>query len=185
MARASGFSALTICSRTRRLIVYNPRRPPARRANSVVHEVSHVVLEHPTAPALGDGGKPAHMIELRCKVTKAEDGYHYSYRFKNTSPSRTAMFSWDVIDKALTGGMSIGTMWELKPGEEKAVTMVDPRPPLKARGDARSWRVPASTKSWTEEYLKDAIVIPPGDFWNAMTMTATGPLPDYSIKKAK
>jgi Zn-dependent peptidase ImmA (M78 family) len=56
MARTSGFSALTICHGTRRLIVYNPRHPPTRQANSVVHEVSHVVLEHPPAPALGDGG---------------------------------------------------------------------------------------------------------------------------------
>src|SRR5438105_10547812 len=56
MSRTSGFSALTICEGTRRLIVYNPRHPPTRRANSVVHEVGHIVLEHPPAPALGDGG---------------------------------------------------------------------------------------------------------------------------------
>lgn len=56
MGRTSGFSALTIREGTRRLIVYNPRHPPTRRANSVVHEVSHVVLEHPPAPALGEGG---------------------------------------------------------------------------------------------------------------------------------
>lgn len=56
MGRNSGFSAATVCHGTRRLIVYNPRHPPTRRANSVVHEVSHVVLEHPPAPALGDCG---------------------------------------------------------------------------------------------------------------------------------
>jgi IrrE N-terminal-like domain len=56
MGRKSGFSALTICDGTRRLIVYNPRHPPTRQANSVVHEVSHVILEHPTFPALGEGG---------------------------------------------------------------------------------------------------------------------------------
>ncbi|HXG08678.1 MAG TPA: ImmA/IrrE family metallo-endopeptidase [Gemmataceae bacterium] len=56
MGRTSGFSALTICDGTRRLIVYNPRHPPTRRANSVAHEVSHVLLEHPPAPALGEGG---------------------------------------------------------------------------------------------------------------------------------
>lgn len=56
MARRSGFSALTICEGTRRLIVYNPRHPPTRQANSVVHEVSHVLLEHPPKPALGVGG---------------------------------------------------------------------------------------------------------------------------------
>lgn len=56
MSRTSGFSALTICEGTRRLIVYNPRHASTRRANSVAHEVSHVVLEHPPAPALGEGG---------------------------------------------------------------------------------------------------------------------------------
>jgi hypothetical protein len=55
-AAKSGFSALTVCCGTRKLIVYNPRHPPTRRANSVVHEVCHIILEHPLAPALGDGG---------------------------------------------------------------------------------------------------------------------------------
>jgi hypothetical protein len=54
--RSSLFSALTICDGTRRLIVYNPRHPPTRQANSLVHEIGHIVLEHPPAPALGDGG---------------------------------------------------------------------------------------------------------------------------------
>ena len=53
MGRTSGFSALTIREGTRRLIVYNPRHPPTRRANSVVHEVSHVVLEHPPGSRAG------------------------------------------------------------------------------------------------------------------------------------
>jgi Zn-dependent peptidase ImmA (M78 family) len=56
MRRGSGFSALTVCEGTRRLIVYNPQHPSTRRANSVVHEVGHIVLEHPPAPALGNGG---------------------------------------------------------------------------------------------------------------------------------
>ena len=55
-ASRSTFSALTVCHGTRRLIVYNPRHPTTRRANSVAHEVSHIVLEHPAAPPLGDGG---------------------------------------------------------------------------------------------------------------------------------
>src|SRR5262249_30577595 len=56
MGRTSGFSALTICEGTRRLIVFNPRHPTTRRANSLAHELSHVLLEHPPAPALGEGG---------------------------------------------------------------------------------------------------------------------------------
>ncbi len=50
------FSALTVCAGTRRLIVYNPRHPSGRRANSLAHELSHVILEHPPVPPLGRGG---------------------------------------------------------------------------------------------------------------------------------
>lgn len=52
----AGFSALTVCRGTRRLIVYNPSHPRGRRANSLAHELSHVILEHAPAAALGDGG---------------------------------------------------------------------------------------------------------------------------------
>lgn len=52
----AGFSALTVCAGTKRLIVYNPAHPPGRRANSLAHELSHIILEHPLAPALGPGG---------------------------------------------------------------------------------------------------------------------------------
>ena len=52
----SGFSATTVCAGTGRLIVYNPREPPGRRANSLAHELSHVLLEHEPTPALGAGG---------------------------------------------------------------------------------------------------------------------------------
>lgn len=49
----SGFSALTVCAGSARLIVYNQRQPPGRRANSLAHELAHVILEHPPAPVLG------------------------------------------------------------------------------------------------------------------------------------
>lgn len=50
------FSAATMCVRTQRLIVYNPRHPSGRRANSLAHELSHVILEHTPTPVLGPGG---------------------------------------------------------------------------------------------------------------------------------
>jgi hypothetical protein len=55
-APSSGFSALTVSAGTRRLIVFNPRHPPGRRTNSLAHEISHIILEHPFTPALGIGG---------------------------------------------------------------------------------------------------------------------------------
>lgn len=56
MRSQANFSALTVLDGTRRLIVYNPRHRPGRRASSLAHELAHVLLEHPPAPALGDGG---------------------------------------------------------------------------------------------------------------------------------
>jgi hypothetical protein len=50
------FSALTLCVGDRRLIVYNPAHARGRRANSLAHELSHVVLEHPSSPPLDIGG---------------------------------------------------------------------------------------------------------------------------------
>jgi hypothetical protein len=56
LASDAGFSALTVCAGTRRLIVHNPHHPPGRRANSLAHELSHIILEHPPVPPLGSGG---------------------------------------------------------------------------------------------------------------------------------
>lgn len=50
------FSALTVCTKTARLIVYNPNHPPGRRANSLAHELSHILLEHDPVPALDESG---------------------------------------------------------------------------------------------------------------------------------
>src|ERR1035441_1397872 len=56
IAKTSSFSAATVCAGTKRIIVYNPTHPAGRRANSLAHELSHIFLEHPIAPALGLGG---------------------------------------------------------------------------------------------------------------------------------
>ena len=50
------FSALTVCAGTARLIVYNPNHPPSRKANSLAHELSHILLEHTPALALDESG---------------------------------------------------------------------------------------------------------------------------------
>jgi Zn-dependent peptidase ImmA (M78 family) len=52
----AGFSATTVVLGTRRLIVYNPSQPPGRSASSLSHELSHLILEHEAAPAIGIGG---------------------------------------------------------------------------------------------------------------------------------
>jgi Zn-dependent peptidase ImmA (M78 family) len=55
-ASTAKFSAMTVASGTKRLIVYNPTHPAGRRANSLAHELSHIILEHPMSHALGVGG---------------------------------------------------------------------------------------------------------------------------------
>jgi|SRR5271165_2540254 len=56
LSPSAKFSAMTVAAGTRRLIIYNPLHPAGRRANSLAHELSHILLEHPMSPALGDGG---------------------------------------------------------------------------------------------------------------------------------
>jgi hypothetical protein len=56
MSAETGFSAATVVVGPRRLIVYNPRHEPGRRASSLAHELAHVILEHEAAPAIGVGG---------------------------------------------------------------------------------------------------------------------------------
>lgn len=50
------FSAGTVLAGTSRLIVFNPGHAGGRRANSVTHELSHLLLEHEAGPAIGPGG---------------------------------------------------------------------------------------------------------------------------------
>lgn len=50
------FSALTICTGTHRLIVYNPWHSSNRQSSSLAHELSHIIHDHPAGPAIGPGG---------------------------------------------------------------------------------------------------------------------------------
>lgn len=48
------FSALTVCRGSRRAIFFNHIHSSRRQANSISHEISHIVLEHDPGPALTD-----------------------------------------------------------------------------------------------------------------------------------
>lgn len=50
------FSAVTVCYGDQRFIVYNSGHSPARTANDVTHELSHIICRHPPGPPLGVGG---------------------------------------------------------------------------------------------------------------------------------
>jgi Zn-dependent peptidase ImmA (M78 family) len=51
-----GFSAMTVYRGTKCKIFYNPLHAETRTANSVAHEISHVVLEHAPGPVLTPKG---------------------------------------------------------------------------------------------------------------------------------
>ena len=55
MVSEMGFSAMTVYRGTRCKIFYNPTHAKTRTANSVAHEISHVVLEHEPGPVLREG----------------------------------------------------------------------------------------------------------------------------------
>jgi hypothetical protein len=50
------FSAGTVFVGSSRLIIVNPVHPPGRSANSLAHELAHLLLEHTPGPAIGPGG---------------------------------------------------------------------------------------------------------------------------------
>jgi IrrE N-terminal-like domain len=50
------FSAATVFRGTRRLVIANSAHPPGRQANSLAHELAHVLLEHEPGPALDELG---------------------------------------------------------------------------------------------------------------------------------
>jgi Zn-dependent peptidase ImmA (M78 family) len=50
------FSAATVFAGLSRLIVFNPAHSDRRLANSLTHELSHLLLEHTPSAALGPGG---------------------------------------------------------------------------------------------------------------------------------
>src|SRR6266516_3057900 len=50
------FSAGTVLAGTGRLIIFNPVHADGRLANSVTHELAHLLLEHTPGPAIGPGG---------------------------------------------------------------------------------------------------------------------------------
>ena len=50
------FSAGTVLVGTTSLIIFNPVHSDGRLANSVAHELAHLLLEHAPGPAIGPGG---------------------------------------------------------------------------------------------------------------------------------
>jgi hypothetical protein len=50
------FSAGTVLVGTHRLIIFNPAHSDGRQANSLAHELAHLLLEHTPGPAIGPGG---------------------------------------------------------------------------------------------------------------------------------
>jgi len=50
------FSAGTVMVDTNRLIIFNPAHSSGRLANSLTHEIAHLLLEHNAGPGIGPGG---------------------------------------------------------------------------------------------------------------------------------
>ena len=53
---SSCFSAGTVLTGTGRLIIFNPVHGNGRLANSIAHELAHLLLEHAPGPDIGPGG---------------------------------------------------------------------------------------------------------------------------------
>lgn len=55
-ASESRFLAVTVCFGDLRFIVYNSSHSSARTANTLTHELSHIICKHPPGSPLGIGG---------------------------------------------------------------------------------------------------------------------------------
>lgn len=56
-AGKSEFSAITVCVGLQRVIVYNDGHSLGRCAANIMHELSHLLLMHPSHPLCGENGK--------------------------------------------------------------------------------------------------------------------------------
>lgn len=53
---SAAFSAVTVFSGSRRIIVHNDGHSPGRQSSNLAHELSHGLLQHPATPALDNRG---------------------------------------------------------------------------------------------------------------------------------
>jgi hypothetical protein len=132
----------------------------------------------------GFGGSDEY-IELRCKVTKEGEYYHYSYKVKNASKKKKIMFSWQVTDIVAGGYIDkIPHWWNLKPQQEIEVKLKTKEPPVwywgglakmmgKSRGD---------DPAWGEMFSGHGATMPPGTMYHVNSCGQPGPLPLSFLK---
>lgn len=104
------FSAMTILRGTARLIVVNPQHPNGRRANSICHELSHVLLEHDPYAALSSGGSRVWSDECESEA----DWLAGALLVPRSAALETALLGIKEADAATHFGVSIDLMrWRL------------------------------------------------------------------------
>jgi Zn-dependent peptidase ImmA (M78 family) len=91
---STGFSAMTVYRGTKCKIFYNPFDPSTRTANSIAHELSHVVLEHEPGKAVSDG----------MRVWNATHEEEASWQAGALLVPRDGAFAWLVGGGDATGG---------------------------------------------------------------------------------
>lgn len=99
LRHGSPLSAVTVGDDARRLIVYNPSAPPGRQANSLAHEISHIILNHPMEASLDHLGcrRWDHRAEqeadwLAATLLVPRDGALYWIRRSYTAQQMAAHF---------------------------------------------------------------------------------------------
>jgi Zn-dependent peptidase ImmA (M78 family) len=91
---STGFSAMTVYRGTRCKIFYNPFDPPTRTANSLAHELSHVVLEHEPSKAVSEG----------MRIWNADQEEEASWQAGALLVPRDGAFRWLQRCGDMTGG---------------------------------------------------------------------------------
>ena len=104
------FSAATLTTSRNRLILYNSREPLTRLANSLTHELSHLLLAHEAAPALDD---------LACRIWNTQQEEEANWLAATLLVPRSAALQivrsdLSLADAARVYGVSVRLMgWRL------------------------------------------------------------------------
>lgn len=117
-------------------------------------------------------------IELKCKVTKDDDEYLYTYIAINTSEKKPILFGWEIMDRASYNGHGAPLMWKLGPKETITLRLKHKEEPVWVTGSAYMWNLAdAREKMWVDHFKETNVELPKRLFVHQTSFGHPGPLP--------
>jgi hypothetical protein len=117
-------------------------------------------------------------VEAIGRVEKRGKKYLYIYKLKNLSKTEPCLVYWDLIHFG-------AYMWELKPGEQITVTLLDSDPPKEAKGRLKAWIKHRNSKSRKRYYKEIGLTLPDIKMYEILGGLGYGPLPKWAAEREK